>query len=157
MSSLTFRFQHRVTYSECTVGNHVYYGRYFDFLEAARGEFFRNSGRTLVQWQEQEYIFPVIEARTRYKASARYDDQVTVELWLNQLEGVRIGFDYRLINDEGRLLAEASTAHVCASLREKPRRLPPELIAQIGPYLHPQEFNPPPAAAEVQGIFSKSS
>lgn len=149
MSSLTFQYHHRVTYSECTVGNHVYYGRYFDFLEAARGEFFRNSGRTLVQWQEHEYIFPVIEARTRYKASARYDDRITVELWLNQLEGVRIGFDYRLFTDEGRLLAEASTAHVCASLREKPRRLPPELIAQIGAYLQPQECKSPPAAAEV--------
>jgi acyl-CoA thioester hydrolase len=145
MSGHIFQFQHRVTYSECTLGNHVYYGRYFDYLEAARGELFRHSGRTLVQWQESEFIFPVIEARIRYKASARYDDLVTVEVWLSQLEGVRVGFDYRLINPEGKLLVEASTAHVCASLREKPRRLPPELIAQIGPYLQTPEATNPPA------------
>jgi acyl-CoA thioesterase FadM len=31
-------FQHhlRVTASDCTVGNHVYYSRYLDWLEAAR-------------------------------------------------------------------------------------------------------------------------
>jgi len=136
MSALTFRHQHRVTYSECTLGNHVYYGRYLDYLEEARGEFFRSLGRTLVQWQEAEVIFPVFEVRVRYKASARYDDWVIIDLWLNQLEGVRVGFEYRLTRPAGELLAEASTSHVCASLREKPRRPPAELIALLSPYLH---------------------
>lgn len=147
MNNLVYRHQHRVTYGECTVGNHVYYGRYLDFLEEARGEFFRASGRTLVQWQEADVIFPVIEARLRYKAAARYDDWVIVELWVNQLEGVRIGFDYRLLTPDDRLLAEASTAHVCASLREKPRRLPPDLIAQLSPYLR----TVPPTGALMPG------
>ncbi len=137
MTSQIFQWHHRVTYGECTVGNHVYYGRYLDFLEEARGEFFRATGRTLVQWQAAEIILPVIEVRVRYKASARYDDQVTVNLWLDNLEGVRVSFLYRLVNQDKRLLAEASTEHVCASLREKPRRLPPELVAQLRPYLVP--------------------
>ncbi|MGN6552400.1 MAG: hypothetical protein ACTHLW_01530 [Verrucomicrobiota bacterium] len=39
MSELSFRHDHRVAYAECTVGNHIYYGRYLDVLESARGEF----------------------------------------------------------------------------------------------------------------------
>ena len=31
-----FLHRHRVTYAECTVGNHVYYSRYLDLLESAR-------------------------------------------------------------------------------------------------------------------------
>ena len=134
MNGQTFRHEHRVRYSECTLGNHVYYARYLDILEEARGEFFRSLGRTCLQWQEDDLIFPVLEARIRYKASARYDDAVTVELWLNQLEGVRLGFEYRLVTGE-RLLAEASTAHVFASVREKPRRPPPELCRQLQSFL----------------------
>lgn len=134
MNQATFRHVHRVTYAECTVGNHVYYGRYLDFLEEARGEFFRHLGRTLLHWQEADVIFPVFEARLRYKAPARYDDLVTIELWISQLEGVRLGFEYRVVSADDRLLAEASTAHVVASLREKPRRPPPELLAALEPY-----------------------
>ena len=36
-----FRHHHRVTYAECTIGDHVYHSRYLDLLEAARGEFMR--------------------------------------------------------------------------------------------------------------------
>lgn len=40
MSHQVFVWNRRVTYADCTVGNHVYYSRYPDFLEEARGEFF---------------------------------------------------------------------------------------------------------------------
>ncbi len=60
-----FRHTHRVSYAECTVGNHVYHSRYLDLLEAARGEFIRSLGPTVLHWQEQDVIFPVIEARLR--------------------------------------------------------------------------------------------
>ena len=62
-----FRHTHRVTYAECTVGNHVYHSRYLDLLEAARGEFIRSLGPTVLHWQEKDVIFPVIEARLRFQ------------------------------------------------------------------------------------------
>ena len=67
--SAPFCHPHRVSYADCTVGNHVYYSRYLDFLEAARGEFIRSLGSTVLQWQERDVIFPVIEARLRYKSA----------------------------------------------------------------------------------------
>jgi acyl-CoA thioesterase FadM len=44
-----FCHTHRVTYAECTVGNHVYHSRYLDLLEAARGEFIRSLGATVLR------------------------------------------------------------------------------------------------------------
>ncbi|HWF19949.1 MAG TPA: acyl-CoA thioesterase, partial [Verrucomicrobiae bacterium] len=85
-----FQYVHRVTYSECTAGNHVYYARYLDLLEIARGEFFRRLGAPFLQWQQQEIIFPVIECRVRYKSPARYDDLLTVELWPTAVERIRL-------------------------------------------------------------------
>ena len=35
MPASTFQHQHRVSYADCTLGNHVYYGRYLDLLEEA--------------------------------------------------------------------------------------------------------------------------
>src|SRR5258708_5015494 len=77
-----FHYAHRVTYAECTIGDHVYYARYLDLLEAARGEFFRSLGATFLQWQERDTIFPVLECRLRYRSPARYDDLLSIEVWV---------------------------------------------------------------------------
>jgi acyl-CoA thioester hydrolase len=135
MSGRIFRCEHRVPYASCTLGNHVYYSRYLDILEAARGEFFRQLGQPLLSWQERDTIFPVIECRLRYKAAARYDDLLTVELWLTAAGKVRLNFAYRILNADGLMLIEAETLHACASTQDKPKRLPDELGAVLQPFL----------------------
>jgi acyl-CoA thioester hydrolase len=124
-----FSYSHRVTYAECAVGNHIYYARYLDLLEAARGEFFRYVGTTFLQWQERDTIFPVIEAHQRYKSPARYDDVLKIELWIAKAKGVRLTFAYRITNQAGKPVLEAETLHVCTSVSGRPKRLPEELIA----------------------------
>ena len=130
-----FRYHHRVTYAECTVGDHIYHSRYLDLLEAARGEFMRAAGWTVLQWQERDCIFPVIEARLRYKFPARYDDVLTIEVWPTLMERVRLNFDHRVLNQNGKLILEAETFHACTTRAEKPRRLPAELAAALLPLL----------------------
>ncbi len=131
----TFRYAHRVTYAECTVGDHVYHSRYLDLLEAARGEFMRALGEPVLTLQNADYIFPVIEARLRYHAPARYDDSLTIEVWLTRVERVRLNFCHRILNQAGKLLLEAETFHCCTSRDEKPKRLPPELVEKLKPFL----------------------
>lgn len=143
-----FRYEHRVTYAECTIGDHVYHSRYLDLLEAARGEFMRSLGGSVRSAQVAGYIFPVIEARLRYKYPARYDDRLTVQVWMTQVAGVRLSFGHQVSNQDGRLILEAETFHCCTSREEKPRRLPAELAAKLEPFLHcapePAKLNPPP-------------
>jgi acyl-CoA thioester hydrolase len=133
--AVSFRHPHRVSYADCTVGNHVYHSRYLDLLEAARGEFIRSLGTTVLQWQECDMIFPVIEARLSYKSPARYDDLLTIEVWPTAIERVRLNFGHRIVNQEGRLILEAETFHACTGLNEKPKRLPEELAEKLKPYL----------------------
>ncbi len=136
MANEIFRCTHRVTYAECTLGNHVYYSRFLDLLEIARGEFFRAIGPTFLQWQQAGLAFPVLECQVHYKAPARYDDLLTIELWLTQLQRVRLSFGYHILNEERKLVLEATTHHICTSLEEKPRRLPESLLGSLEAYLH---------------------
>ena len=131
----TFIHHHRVSYAECTVGNHIYHSRYLDLLEAARGEFLRALGRTVLELQDADFIFPVIEARLRYKSPARYDDWLAIEVFPTLVERVRLNFGHRILNQDGRLIVEAETFHCCTSRDEKPRRLPPEMVEKLLPYL----------------------
>ncbi len=130
-----FEYSYRVTYRDCTVGNHVYYSRYLDLLEGARGELFRHSGVPLQDWQARGFIFPVIECRLRYKHPARYDDLLAIRLWVTRVEGVRLHFGSRILNQNGVLILEGETQHVCTSLTDKLMRLPPELRSRFEPWL----------------------
>ena len=137
MSAKTFIHSYRVGYAECTVGNHIYYSRYLDILERARGEFFRHLGCTFDQWQQADAIFPVVEARLRYLGAAHYEDLLSVELWVSEMGRVRLSFGSRIAGPDGRTLVEVTTEHACTTLLNKPRRLPEELVASLAPYLHP--------------------
>ena len=131
----TFIHHHRVSYAECTVGNHIYHSRYLDLLEAARGEFLRALGRTVLELQDADFIFPVIEARLRYKFPARYDDLLAIEVFPTLVERVRLNFGHCILNQDGKIILEAETFHCCTSREEKPKRLPPEMVEKLLPYL----------------------
>ena len=143
MTEPVFRHEHRVIYAECTVGNHVYYARYLDMLEEARGEFWRRAGGgTCRDFQEAGTIFPVLGVEISYQAPARYDDLLSIELWLTVLAGARLTVGFRILNSEGHTIVFGQTRHVCTSLDEKPKRLPKELIETLRPYLRSAEGVP---------------
>jgi acyl-CoA thioester hydrolase len=135
MTESVFRHTHRVVYAECTLGDHVYHSRYLDMLERARGEFLRKLGRPALQWQEAGIVFPVIAVEISYKSPARYDDLLSIELWVAEMGGVRLNVGFRILNGAGALLAEGVTRHVCATTEEKPTRLPKELMESLRPFL----------------------
>jgi len=126
-----FRHLHRVSYAECTVGDHIYHSRYLDLMEAARGEFLRSLGVTVLSLQDADFIFPVIEARLRYRFPARYDDLLTIEVRPTLVERVRLNFGHRILNQDGKLILEAETFHACTSREEKPKRMPEAFVAQL--------------------------
>lgn len=130
-----FRHRTRITYADCTIGNHVYYARYLDLLEEARGELFRSLGEPFLKWQAQGVIFPVYEVHLRYREAARYDEEIVVEVWLTRLRKAFLDFACRIVKSDGTVVLEGETRHVCASLDEKPRSVPPGLVAALQPHL----------------------
>ena len=135
MPAEIFTHEHRVTYADCTVGNHVYYGRYPDLLEAARGEFFRYLGKSFLEYQEEGVIFPVSEVNLKYFAFAEYDDELRIECRLTAIRGARLGFGYRITKGEGVRILEGETLHGCVEASGRATRLPPALKERLQPYL----------------------
>ncbi len=145
MEPAVFRHPHRVTYADCTAGNHVYYARYLPLLEAARNEFVRHLGHPFLDWQNQDTLFPVVECHVCYKSPAHFDDLLSIEVWPTLAERVRLNFAYRILNQTQTLILEAETRHVCTSLGEKPRRLPEPLRMKLLPFL--RDLSPGPSAS----------
>lgn len=131
MTPNVFRYTSRVTYAQCTVGNHIYYARYLDILEAARGEFARSLGMPLGVMQEQDTIFPVVGVEISYKSPARYDDVLITEVWVAEFSGVRVSFGQRILKEDGTVVIEAVTKHVCTTREDKPKRVPKEIAEKL--------------------------
>ena len=131
-----YRYPHRVTFAECTVGDHIYHARYLDLLEAARGEFLRHIGPTVRELQLMDRIFPVIECRLRYKAPARYDDLLEIAVWPTAVEKIRLNFAHRVTRPAtGTVIVEAETFHVCTSTADRPKRIPEAMVTALQPWL----------------------
>ncbi len=136
--SATQVFEHRlrVMANDCTVGNHVYYSRYLDWLEAARTELFRAIGHPFGKLMEGDLMLPAIEAQLRYHQPARFDDRIIVRLWVAEVSRARIFFSGEIVNaDTGALLVTTATTHVCTSREDKPQRLPAGLAAALTAYV----------------------
>ena len=121
----------RVPYSDMTAGDHVYYSRYLEWLEAARTEAFREMGFTLHDLQKKKSLmFPVVECLLKFHKSARYDDLIDIRSWFSEVGKVKFFWDYEVARGD-EIIADAKTLHVCATLDEKPTRLPADLAARM--------------------------
>ena len=134
LMSTTQIFEHhlRVPASDCTVGNHVYYARYLDWLEAARNELFRAIGQPLSKLVADGIMLPALDVRLTYCGAARFDDRVVVRLWIQEVSRIKVTFGGEIVNaDTGKALVHATTVHVCTSLADKPKRMPPGLTQSL--------------------------
>jgi acyl-CoA thioester hydrolase len=67
----------------------------------------------------------VAEARCRYKAPAKYDDEIEVRTRITHVRRRVITFAYEIYRKpEDELLAEGETVHVITDLSGRPRALP---------------------------------
>jgi acyl-CoA thioester hydrolase len=123
--------QLRVIYGDTDQMGVVYYANYLRFFEAGRNEFIRAKGLRYRDFEETYALrLPVTEASVAYRAPARYDDLLTLEVGLAEVRRASARFGYRLLRD-GALLATGHTVHACVDLAGKVQRLPPALLERL--------------------------
>lgn len=105
----------------------VYHANYLVWFEVGRVEFMRAHGLSYMQLELEEGCrIVVVEVTARYRAPARYDDELVVETVLATLRGAVIRFEYKILRvRDGVLLCEGETVHVVVGTDMKKRRLPP--------------------------------
>ncbi len=116
----------RVRYAETDQMGVVYHSNHFIWFEVGRVELLRQLGFSYKEMETADDCFiAVVDARCRYKAPVRYDDEVVVRTYLRHVREKVIHFGYELLSAEGRqLLAEGETTHIVANAQMQPRKLP---------------------------------
>ncbi|MGH9560023.1 MAG: acyl-CoA thioesterase, partial [Terracidiphilus sp.] len=124
--------QVRVRYAETDQMGVVYYANYLVWFELGRVEVLRAVGLSYKTLEtDHGCILPVIEARCRYCAPARYDDEILIETRPALLRGTVLKFSYEIYRNANQdaeerklLLAEGETVHVVCDEHFQRKPLP---------------------------------
>ncbi|MES2799740.1 MAG: thioesterase family protein [Bacteroidota bacterium] len=104
--------QLRVRYGETDQMGYCYYGNYAQYLEVGRVEALRLLGMSYKEMEAQGFMLPVSEFSIKYHAPAKYDDLLTITTKIVSLEGVRLLFNYEIINELEQKICSAATTLV---------------------------------------------
>ena len=108
----------RVRYAETDQMGVVYHANYLVWFEVGRVEYIRSLGLDYKSMEQDEGCgIAVVDVQCRYKAPARYDDELLIRTHVTAVRGSVIRFAYTLHRlPDMTLLAEGSTTHVVVSL-----------------------------------------
>jgi acyl-CoA thioester hydrolase len=128
--------QVRVRYAETDQMGVVYHSNYLIWFEVGRVELIRQLGLNYKQMEEEGCGIAVVDVHVRYKAPARYDDELMIETRLLAARGAVVKFGYRILRiTDGLLLCEGETMHVVVGVDMKKRSLPPKYAERFAAHL----------------------
>jgi len=120
----------RVRYAETDQMGVAYHANHFIWFEVGRVELLRQLGFSYRDMEQMDNCFiAVVDARCRYKAPVRYDDEVIVRTHLKNVRETVIHFGYELLRaSDGALLAEGETTHIVTNAEMKVRPIPEKYL-----------------------------
>lgn len=133
----------RVRYAETDQMGVVYHANHFIWFEVGRVELLRQLGFSYRDMESKEGRFiAVAEAKCRYRAPVRYDEEVLVRTELLNVRDSVLHFGYELRRaQDGTLLAEGETTHVVTGSDMKIAVLPKNICRSFAPRLEKETEN----------------
>lgn len=111
---------------------YLHHSRYFQYFEIGRVELLRSMGHRYADLEREGVFFVVVKAECRYKAPARYDEELTLTTRVIKRTHVRIDHAYELRRGE-TLLAEATTTIACVGREGQLMQIPEQFIVGVAP------------------------
>jgi|SRR5579862_262806 len=120
----------RVRYAETDQMGVVYHANHFVWFEIGRVELMRQLGFSYRDMEKQDgCCVAVVEAKCRYRAPARYDEELLVRTRLLNVKESVIHFGYELLRaQDNMLIAEGDTTHIVTDPHMKIAVLPEKYL-----------------------------
>lgn len=113
MEAFPFAHRQRVRYGETDMQQVVYYANYLLYAEVGRVAYLRHLGieygRDLI---DQGVDFTIGEARVKYRAPLRFDDEYDIRVRVGEIRHSSWAFEYAIDRADGLHCAEATTVQV---------------------------------------------
>jgi len=113
----------RVRYPEVDPMGYLHHSHFFQYFEIGRVEMLRTMGHSYSDLEKQGILFVVTKVECRYKAPARYDEELTLTTRVVRQTHVRIDHAYELRRGD-TLLAEATSTIACVNREGQLQEIP---------------------------------
>lgn len=124
-------FETKVYYADTDAYGVVWHGAYLRWLERGRVELCNALGLDLIAMKNADVLLPVTNMNVRYKASAKLNDDIIIETWLKDFNGLSVIFKQTIRSKEtNRLFIEATFDVVAVNEAGRLYRRMPEDIAK---------------------------
>jgi acyl-CoA thioester hydrolase len=134
-----FRHRLRVRWSECDLQGVVFYPNYLAYFDHLLTELWREAVGPYGEIHTHGIDLVVAEANVRYRASARFDDEIEVVASITRLgtTSMTTGLTVERVED-GALLAEGELRHVFVDPDSFEKRdIPPDVRGGLGRFAVP--------------------
>ena len=123
----------RVRYAETDRMGVVYHANYLIWFEIGRTEYCRARGFSYREMEETGSAYLVVaESYCRYKAPARYDDELIIRTHITELRRRSVRFGYEILRlSDGVVIAEGETGHVVTDTTGRVISLPDSYRAAL--------------------------
>lgn len=85
-------FETKVYYADTDAYGVVWHGTYLRWMEKGRVDLCDMLGLDLVAMKNNDVLLPVANMNVRYKASARLDDDIIIETWIEKFNSLSVTF-----------------------------------------------------------------
>ena len=122
----------RVRYGETDQMGVVYHGNYATYFEVARTEWLRNLGVTYKDLENNGIMLPVISLSFNFVKSAKYDDLLTISVFLKKRPLVKIEFDYEIYNQNKEKISKGNSVLAFIDIKtNKPIKCPDYILNKL--------------------------
>ena len=104
-------YKHKVQYYETDQMGIVHHSNYVRWMEEARVDFLSQKGWEYKKMEQLGVVSPVTAIEGKYKRSAKFDDTVSVSVFVTAFNGVRLCLKYEVHDSEGMLLFIGKSEH----------------------------------------------
>ena len=117
----TFRSTRRVEFCDTDAAGILHFSAFFQLMEQAEHELLRSVGLSVVMSDAEGKIsWPRVAARCDYRAAARFEDVLTIEVRLARLGTKSVTYAYRFLRDEEELAVGEIAAVCCRMMDHQP-------------------------------------
>lgn len=125
----------RVRYAETDKMGYVYYGNYATYYEVARVESLRSLGFSYKLLEEQGVIMPVAENKSKFIRPAKYDDLLTIKVFIKEMPSQRITFEYEIYNEQEKLINLGETILAFVNMHNgRACKAPESIVTLLKPF-----------------------
>lgn len=102
-----------VRYAETDQMGVVYHANYLIWMELGRTKLIEDLGFRYADMEAVGILSPVMDIQASYKSPIRYGDKVKVRTWIDMYDGLRVVYNYEIVNGKGEVAATGHSSHVC--------------------------------------------